>query len=39
MRASAAYRLRAARNLLVRAVLESQADAPARLLDLEPARG
>jgi xanthine dehydrogenase small subunit len=36
MRASAAYRLKAAQNLLLRAFLESQDAAQARLLDLEP---
>ena len=36
MRASAAYRLKAAQNLLIRAFLESGATAPLRVLDAEP---
>ena len=35
MRASAAYRLRAAKNLLLKAWLESQAAAPTRVLDAQ----
>jgi xanthine dehydrogenase small subunit len=38
MRASAAYRLQAAQNLLVRAVLES-GDAPVQVGHLEPVDG
>ena len=37
MRASAAYRLQAARNLLIKAAIEDEAPAAARLMTLEPA--
>jgi xanthine dehydrogenase small subunit len=39
MRASAAYRLAAAQNLLLRAFLESGTQAPARITELEPLDG
>ena len=39
MRASAAYRLQAAQNLIVRAFLESRPEGSARLRDLEPVDG